>query len=282
MPAEMKTSEFNNTVFYHESSSKNTLYAFKQAPLDYKACVLLIHGLNEHCERYRELATFFNENNYAFYSYDQIGHGRSSGLRNHSNIKDNLTDITNMLERIKQENPELPVYLIGHSFGGLLVLFHALNTDNPVYEKVLASAPAVQPYSRPNILVETFGKIFYKPLNSLCVPSPFNTDDVSRDKEMVKRYISDPYIINSVSNGLGMDILRSGDWLLKNTDKAFPVPAIIMQGTEDRITSFPASEKFCAQNPNIEFKQWQGAYHEIFNEINRKEIMQFALQWLES
>jgi len=91
--------------------------------IDPIAVVLHVHGLGEHSGRMDHWAERFNNKDIAFISYDQQGHGKSSGKRGFpTNFQDYLKDLDLLLTNIKEQFPEKPVILYGHSLGGNIVI----------------------------------------------------------------------------------------------------------------------------------------------------------------
>ena len=100
------------------------------------AMLLICHGLNEHSGRYHHLAKFFTEKGYGVFGFDQIGHGKSDGTR--SFVKDfpTFTDpILVSLDKIKEINPDVPIFLLGHSLGGLICISFLID-----YQEIIQGA----------------------------------------------------------------------------------------------------------------------------------------------
>ena len=88
-----------------------------------RAAVVLVHGLGEHCGRYEHVAQAFVSDGLYVLGFDQRGHGRSPGKRGLIPSYDQpLEDLTVALERAQADAPSLPLFLYGHSLGGLEVL----------------------------------------------------------------------------------------------------------------------------------------------------------------
>ena len=84
--------------------------------------VLLVHGYAEHSGRYDALGAWFAARDWAVHAYDHRGHGRSEGTRCHVDRFDELLDdLDIMLGLVREEHPDVPVVLVGHSMGGLVV-----------------------------------------------------------------------------------------------------------------------------------------------------------------
>ena len=109
---------------------------------DAKACVLLVHGLAEHTGRYHRLASRFNDAGIAVVGPDHIGHGASPGVRAHvRRFSEYLEPLTALRKLIGEWYPGTPVFLLGHSMGGLISA-HALLDEQQLYRGAMFSGPA--------------------------------------------------------------------------------------------------------------------------------------------
>ena len=108
---------------------------------------LVVHGYAEHSGRYEELGAWFAARGLAVHAYDQRGHGRSEGARCHvDRFGDYLDDLDRVLARVRDEHPELPCVLVGHSMGGLVVCAYLADRRPAVAAAVdLGRAPRARP-----------------------------------------------------------------------------------------------------------------------------------------
>ena len=107
-----------------------------------KGVVCIVHGLGEHHRRYEHIAKSLNEIGFNVYAYDQRGHGISGGKKGHSPSQNHLhEDLKLNINKIKQENPDLPFFIYGHSFGGNVVTSYLLNRDVSGISGAIISAP---------------------------------------------------------------------------------------------------------------------------------------------
>jgi len=108
-----------------------------------RGAILLVHGLGEHAGRYDPMAKKLNEWGFIVRGYDQYGHGESDGVRGglpHPNRL--LDDLADLVESTRVRNPGVPLVVIGHSLGGLVILaMLAEHTEIPVHRVVLLGSP---------------------------------------------------------------------------------------------------------------------------------------------
>lgn len=246
-----------------------------------KAVILLVHGQGEHCERYPHFAAFFNAAGYSVMAYDHIGHGQSEGKRGHTpSVGHYLADIDTAFAKIESLYAGLPVFLYGHSMGGNLVLNYTLN-KNPKIKGLIASAPWIKLAFAPSKFMIGLGKMMRGVYPSLIQPNGLKVEQLSRSQAVVDAYVADQFVHDKISAAAGMEMMDSGD-SIDSFKGSMSVPTLLMHGSGDQITSHEASKAFGARVGNAETKIWDGLYHEIHNEPEQNEVMQYALNWMEA
>lgn len=104
---------------------------------------------------------------------------------------------------------------------------------------------------------------------------------LSRSPEIKPAYDNDPLTHATLSSQTGIDILENAD-VLNAYSGGLHVPTLLMHGTADGITNYEGSVNFAKRNPeNLTFKSWPGLYHELHNEPERAEVLDFVLNWLD-
>jgi len=251
-----------------------------QPQTELKGVICLVHGLGEHSGRYAHLAAFLNQAGYALLTYDLRGHGKSEGQRGHApSYEALLNDISHLLEEAAERYPDLPRFLYGHSLGGNLVIGYALRR-HPQLTGVIATGPLLRPGFEPPAWKLTLGKIMYRLWPTLSMSNELDRQDLSRDPEVVRAYNDDPLVHDRLSARLGMDMLEAGLWSLEHA-AVFPLPLLLMHGSDDRLTSPQASREFASQATQYcNLKVWDGFYHEIHNEPEQGQVFDYVLEWL--
>ncbi len=110
--------------------------------------------------------------------------------------------------------------------------------------------------------------------------SGLDVNAVSRDKKAVKAYTDDPLNHDKVSPNFSVLFIESGEWAINNANR-LNLPMLLMHGTDDRLTSYKASEEF-AENAgnNVDLKLFEGAYHELHNDIIKNEAIDEIINWI--
>jgi acylglycerol lipase len=252
------------------------------------AVICAVHGLGEHSGRYAHVAESLNRAGYALLAFDLRGHGTSGGQRGHSPTWEAmLDDIDGMLVEAATRYPHLSSFLYGHSLGGELVLCHSLrnspraNGQNHRAPKgVIASGPSLQTAFAPPGWKVAVGKVTYRLLPTMSMSNGLDRSALSRDPRVVERYNADPLVHDRVTARLGMDLLWNGERALELAAQ-FPLPLLLMHGSADRIASIEASREFARRSDGqCTLKIWEGLYHEIHNELEQAQVLDFMIAWL--
>ena len=245
-----------------------------------KAVVCLVHGFGEHSNRYTSVAEAFTLENIAILAYDLRGHGLSGGKRGHTPTYEHLMeDISLILAEAKSIHKDLPIILYGHSMGGNLVLNYVLRY-NPSIKAVIVTSPWLGLAFSPSKILLFLVKIMSKLSPSLSISNKLDINYLSHDLKNNSDYKDDPLVHSFISTGLFTAIESSGAWAVANSSK-FNKELLLMQGSEDHITSLIATREFAKNvKSNITFKIWDGMYHEIHNELDKKKVVAYMLSWI--
>lgn len=248
---------------------------------DPKAAIALIHGLGEHSGRYQHVADHFTRAGYMVESIDLRGHGRTPGPRGHiRSIGILLQDIDLLLAKISQTYPGAPRFLYGHSLGGILALGYALRFRTDLYG-VIATSPglstALHEQKSKIMMARVLGSVF--PL--LSIKTGVDATMISRDQQVVEAYLADPLVHDRSSLGFAKSLLNMVNWVNDNAPE-FSYPLLITHGTGDKIGYSEGSQNFAKQVPqNVTLKLWDGLAHELHNEPEKEQVLQYLLGWMD-
>ena len=250
---------------------------------NHKAAIFCLHGYAEHSGRYAKTAKFFNESGFDFFSFDHHGHGKSYGRKGLVESWELLLDdASHVLNEIQKKHPEIEKwFLLGHSMGGAVA---ALLAAEQKYEFVgmLLSAPLFDQVASNSKLTIAVGK-FIASVMPNCGIIPFDADALSRDPEVIKAYKSDPLNYNGkLKARTGVQLLAMIE-ALKEIPTKIHIPLWIGHSTIDRLTSYKASryyfEKMASENKT--FKKYDGLFHELMNEPEKRVVLGEMLQWIQ-
>lgn len=248
-------------------------------PRGARAVLAIVHGLGEHCGRYQNVVDAVSGMPVAVWGFDLRGFGRSTGSRGHvDSFWDYLEDIDHFLHLVHQREgqdgnrPEasLPVFLLGHSYGGLIALHYAISRPGCLAGLILASPclglAMVVPRWKQN-LAHFLSRL--RPRFSMS--SRLDPDLLSRDEEVVRAYIADPLVHDRVSARLFADM----QWAMERAARKavqLRCPCLMLLGERDGIVSTPVCQNVFVRlgSADKELALYPGLYHELFNEVGKE------------
>jgi len=247
-----------------------------------KAVVCLVHGLGEHCGRYGFVAETFNRAGYAWLAFDLRGHGKSEGMRGHApNYELLMSDIFQLLETAQNRYPSRPLFLYGHSLGGNLAIHYALR-EQPALAGIVASAPLLRLSFEPPRWQTAILRLLHAFRIQLPIPSGLDDEKLSRDPDVLDAYRNDPLVHSRITPALATAMIANGQWNLEHAQE-LPCPLLLVHGGADRITSPEASAEFVQKaGTTCTLKIWDGLYHELHNEPERQQVVDYVAEWMDS
>jgi alpha-beta hydrolase superfamily lysophospholipase len=269
------------TVFTLQTTDGINLRGFKLLTQgNCKAVIALIHGMGEHSLRYLHVAKFFADHGIATMGVDLRGHGKSDGKRGHTpNYETLMKDIECFLKKVKQEFPQLPIIIYGHSMGGNLTLNYLIRKQ-PELSAAIVTSPYLRLAFEPPKWKVVLGKMSAGIFPSLSQPTGLETAAISRDKKVVKGYEVDELVHDKITSTFFVNVHFAGPFAIENAAK-IKTPLLLMHGLEDRLTSPDGTKEFMQNaGSNVTVKYWTGLFHEIHNEPEQQEVFQTELDWL--
>ncbi|MBI3151929.1 MAG: lysophospholipase [Chloroflexi bacterium] len=247
-----------------------------------RAVVCLVHGLGEHSSRYTHVAEAFGKEGFVLFSYDLRGHGRSAGLRGHiSSIEDFMQDIDVMFEQARLYYPGLPLFLYGHSLGGIQVLHYGL-LRKPDVKGVIATSSGLRTALENQPAKIMAARVLGALLPKTTLPSGLDSKDLSRNKAVVDAYNNDPLVHDKISLGFGRVMLGITKWTLEHAGE-FSLPLLLLHGKADQIAFPSSSMEFAAPlKEKCTLVLWEGAYHELHNEPEQAEVFKTMTLWMDA
>ncbi|MCU7501015.1 MAG: alpha/beta hydrolase [Ignavibacteria bacterium] len=247
-----------------------------------KGVVCLIHGLGEHCSRYKILPLKLTDEGFALIAFDQYGHGRSEGKRGHApSYEAMMENISRLLEQAALHFPGKDLFLYGHSMGGNLVINYALRY-RPEIKGVIATGPWLKLARPPKPALVSMVKWLDKYWPSLRLWNGIKPRKLShKENASGGQRQRDPYLHPWISIHTFLGVHEAGEYALKHASE-FSYPLLILHGGEDHITSAESSREFASKNKEYcTLKIFPGLYHEIHNEPHSEEIFPAIVDWLQ-
>lgn len=237
--------------------------------------LLLVGGLAEHAGRYEELAGRLNEAGWDVLQVELRGHGQSSGKPGHvDRWEDYVDDVRAGLARLGGK----PV-LLAHSMGGLVSL-DLLRTDEASFRAVALSGPLLAPYEPPALPLRAALRVLDRVLPSLSLDNGLPPERVATDPAIVEAYIADPLVFSTITPRWYRQMKQAQTRVFAHAAD-YRLPLYLVWGSDDRICSPAAMVRFVDQygGPHTT-RSWVGAYHEVFNDLRRTEVVDALVEWL--
>lgn len=248
---------------------------------DPRGMVLLIHGLGEHSGRYAHVVQALLDLGLQVYALDHLGHGRSGGEREVvSSFDDLLQPVQQLRTLMEAHHPHLPLFVLGHSMGGLIATHHAIQHGRGISGLAL-SGPAVLVSPKVSAWTIAVGKwmAIVAPKVGVLGVSP---EHICRDPAVVDAYVNDPLVFKGKTPArLAAELLKSMQ-ALQSQRAQLQMPLLVMQGMRDRLVE-PSGAAWLvkgAGSADKTLKEYPGLFHEIFNEPEQAEVIGDLTTWL--
>lgn len=253
-----------------------------------KAVVAIVHGLGEYCGKYAWTARRLNEAGYAVLGADLPGHGTTPGPRGHIARFDDLQDaFKEIVTTAEQHYPQLPVVLLGHSMGGLVIIRAIQTTGLPASVRaVFLISPALKTADglTPPPLLRAALRVLSRTFPKWYQGHGMDPDLITRSHGARTEYAVSELILHKVTTRLLDEFLHAQDLAMAATGTTLNVPLLIAQAGQDLLVSSHATSHFfdkldCGQKS---FRLYEPCYHELLSEPERNEILDDFLKWLHS
>ena len=263
----------NQELYYQSWQTDNTP----------KANVLLVHGLGEHCHRYETLASYLNSAGYSLYSMDLPSHGNSYGTPGHIDSFEVFQDsVLKLYGRIMASQADIPMFILGHSMGGLIVT-RFIQKHQEKFIGALLSGAAIESPQKPATwqinLITLIAKLFPK-----FGAMQLDASGISRDPAVVENYRNDPLVHKGKLSAKFLVEMNNTMEQAKLEANKITLPILIMHGGSDPMTA-PSGSQFLYDNVNSGDKTlniYDDLMHEIFNEPEAPSIYKEMVNWLDA
>ncbi len=248
-----------------------------------RAVLVVLHGLKDHSSRYADLATRLTNSAFNVYAFDLRGHGRSQGKRVYvKRFSDYIDDLNLFLALVRPQNPDLPVFLLGHSMGGTISTRLAM-TAGPGVRGLILSAAATKPGADINPLLLRVVKLMGAVLPGFPIMNLPNAL-FSRDPAVVKAMGTDPYIYQKRGPARTAAQFLNAMQQIQKEPARVEVPLLILHGTADRLTNPAGSRELneTAGSKDKTLKLYPGLYHDLLHEPEKEQVMRDIQAWLEA
>ncbi|MEI6725168.1 MAG: lysophospholipase [Actinomycetes bacterium] len=247
------------------------------------AALAVVHGYGEHGGRYRYLVDAMVPLGYAVHVFDLRGHGRSPGVRGHiERFADYVGDAGLFVDAIAAEQPGTPLYLLGHSLGGLIATAYAEERPDGLAGLILSS-----PFLRLKLPIGGVKRAAAKVLSRVAptrdIGNSIPADELSHEPEVVAAYTSDPLNHHVATARWAAEALAAQGAALSAAGR-LELPLLVMYAGADTIADPAASRELyaAASSADKTLRCYEGYYHELFNEVGRADVFADLAAWLEA
>ncbi len=268
----------------HDGVDVHATYVSPPHPV---AGIVLTHGWGDHQGRYTDLINYLTGQGYSVLAHDLRGHGHSGGKRGYGPSMASFRDDLRLgLENARQLNPlDLPLFLYGQSFGGLLTLNFLIHNQQSVQsDPQLFGALITSPLLGLAMKVPTW-KLVTGKLASFVVPqmtlrSGIDAKQLSQRDNYAAKIASDPLRHGRISVGHFFEMKEAMQWTI-NRAAQLPCPTMILHGDADRITSSASSRALVDRSAGkAEIRIWSNMLHELHAEIDNQLVFAFIDHWI--
>ncbi|MBR5498064.1 MAG: alpha/beta hydrolase [Clostridia bacterium] len=277
-----------------------------------KGVIQIAHGMAEHHERYEDFIEFLINNGFVVYINDHLGHGKSVTSNNElgyfgkeTGYKYLVKDMKKLSKIAKEENPDLPFILFGHSMGSMLARLYTENYGNLLDGVIYCGTTG--PYSAAGIGTaltkaisklkgdhyrsELINKLAFGTYNNKFKPQRTSFDWLTTDNDIVDKYIADPYCgFLFTANGYRdlmtlISVISRPDWY---TSIPSDLPIYIISGKDDPVGAYGKgittvyNGLYESKHDKVSMKLYEGMRHEILNEHAKQDVYNDILTWISS
>jgi alpha-beta hydrolase superfamily lysophospholipase len=303
-----------NKNFSFKSEDGTNIYVYNWKPDDgmkIKGIVQISHGMAETAARYERFAKTLTRSGYIVYANDHRGHGKTAGtadnigyLAEEDGFDWLVKDIYKLSKIIKEENPELPLLLFGHSMGSFVAQRYIMLHGEEIQGVILSGSNGKQGtlLEIARLLTKNeikkhgrrakshyLNNLTFGSYNNAFKPNRTEFDWLSSDNAEVDKYINDPFCGTVFTAGFFYDFFTGLKQIENRKDlNSVPkdLPIYIFSGDKDPVGKkgrgviklFNTYKKLGIRD--VLYKLYKGGRHEMLNESNRDEVMKDVVDWM--
>ena len=247
-----------------------------------KGAMLIVHGFGEHSGRYPAYVNYLPGRGFAIYAFDLRGHGRSPGQHGHINSWDEYrADVAAFQKLVQAEQPDVPLFIFGHSMGSLIVLDYILHKPQGLSGAIL-SGTAIDPIGIGSPLRKMVARLLSVVAPTFKLQLGLDPEGISSLPEVVQAYKDDPLVHGDTSARWGAESMKvvAG---LKLRAEEIDLPVLFLHGGADPFNSVTGVQAYFERIPGSDkaIKIYPGSFHEPHNDKDAAQIAQDVGDWLE-
>ena len=246
-----------------------------------RGVVAIVPGFNSHSGYYNWVAEQLVADGLAAYSVDLRGRGRSDGERFYvASFDEYVSDVAGLIEMAKSENTGVPVFLLGHSAGGVISCLYTAEHQDELAGLICESFAFEVP--APDFALAALKGLAHVFPHAHVVK--LKNEDFSRDPAAVEKMNGDPLIAHETQPTQTMAELARADQRLKGEFPEITIPVLILHGTADKATKYQGSQLFydTAGSTDKTLKLYEGHFHDLLNDVDKELVITDIKNWIDA
>jgi acylglycerol lipase len=246
-----------------------------------RGVVVIVHGFNSHGGYYPWTAEQLRAGGLAVYAPDLRGRGNSDGERYYvEHVSEYLDDVDRVVKLAKSREPGLPLYLLGHSAGGVISCVYTLEHQSELAGLICESFAYQVP--APDFAVALIRGVSHIAPHAHVLRLAI--DDFSRDPQVIQAMKDDPFVGDEVQPTLTVAAMSRADLRLEKEFPQITIPVLILHGSADKVT-VPAGSRFFYDNAGSRdktLKMYDGHAHDLLNDYGKEQVMADIRAWIDT
>lgn len=249
---------------------------------DPRGVVALMHGYGEHSGRYHHVASMLVRAGYAVMAIDARGHGRSAGVRGHvDDFAEYPRDFDRLIAELQRRWPDTYTVVLGHSYGGLIALHHALVAPG-VISTYAVTSPFVGIQVKVPIGKVLLAKAMSRIWGTFTEPTGLSAATLSHDPFIVEQYENDPLNLSTATVRWFTETKAAHKRLRAEASKITAPFLFLVSGPDEVVDAQAAEEVYHAlSSREREFELFPDKKHEVLNEEGWPDLVHRILAWYE-
>ena len=246
-----------------------------------RAVLAIVHGFNSHSGHYAWVAEQAVADGLAVYAVDLRGRGQSDGERYYvDKFADYLNDVHKLVTLARTREPGLPLFLLGHSAGGVIACVYALEHQAELAGLICESFAYQVP--APDFALAVIKGLSHLAPHAHVLKLP--NEGFSRDPRVVQALNDDPLIAHEVQPTHTVAEMVRADERLKKEFAALKLPLLILHGTADKVTRASGSQYFFDHAGAVDktLKLYDGHVHDLLNDLGKQQVMRDLTDWIDA
>jgi alpha-beta hydrolase superfamily lysophospholipase len=263
------------------SDDGRELFEQSWSPAEPEVALGLVHGYAEHSGRYDAAARHLADAGVAVQALDLRGHGRSDGKRCYvGDFREFLSDVDAMLLHASHAWTGIPLFLMGHSLGGLIAACYVIDRA-PLLSGLVLSAPSVSLGDDFPLLRRRLAELAGRALPWLPTVR-FPSESLSRDASVVEGYRADALVYHGRTPARTASEIIRAIRRVQERMEAIELPLLVMHGSRDQVADVEGSRMLHEHSSSCDktLRVYEGLYHEIMNEPERESVLGELAEWL--